>query len=89
MFFLGLAPPDHALAYLREQAARADGHLAEYRALEASRAWDATPLERYGRVALEYGIRQARMQRDWASWAVERLATGREGDAPRPDADQG
>lgn len=74
VFFLSLAGPERAAGFFRDQAELAGQRLAGYHGLAESRDWDADDLERYGRIALEYGIRLAAMQRDWANWAAGQLS---------------
>ncbi|AEV86474.1 PadR family transcriptional regulator [Actinoplanes sp. SE50] len=73
VFFLSLAGPERAAGFFRDQADLAGQRLSGYHDLVESRTWDAGTLERYGRIALEYGIRLAAMQRDWAIWAAGQL----------------
>ncbi|OLB81362.1 MAG: PadR family transcriptional regulator [Actinobacteria bacterium 13_2_20CM_2_71_6] len=73
-FFLGLAEPARARRYLSRQAELADGRMARLRELEGSVDWDGGPLSTHGRLALEYGLRLAAMQRDWATWAATQIA---------------
>jgi hypothetical protein len=75
VFFLGLASPDRARHYLSRQAELADEYLAKLRQLESSRDWDGGPLSTHGRLALEYGLCLAAMQRDWATWAATQIDT--------------
>jgi DNA-binding PadR family transcriptional regulator len=79
VFFLGVLTPLEATAYVGLEAARA----AEARtSLEALRgAVDRGEDQRsvYGRLALEYGLRLAAMQEEWAKWAVGQIEA-----RPRP-----
>jgi DNA-binding PadR family transcriptional regulator len=70
VFFLGLTSPGRARDYLTRQAELAGQRLAALRDLESSMDWDDGPLTNNGRLALEYGLRFAAMQRDWATWAA-------------------
>ncbi|MGC0415249.1 PadR family transcriptional regulator [Embleya sp. AB8] len=74
VFFLDTLDPAEARAYLAAQAEAAAGMHAGLRAVEADVPWDDSPLSVYGRVALEYGLRLAQMQREWAEWAAEQVA---------------
>jgi DNA-binding PadR family transcriptional regulator len=85
VFFLGLTSPGRARDYLTRQAELADQRLTHLQELEASMDWDDGALTRHGRLALEYGLRLAAMQRDWATWAAAHVDGGR---APASHADQ-
>ena len=85
VFFLGLTSPGRARDYLTRQAELADQRLTHLQELEASMDWDDGALTRHGRLALEYGLRLAAMQRDWATWAAAHVDAGR---APASRADQ-
>jgi DNA-binding PadR family transcriptional regulator len=75
VFFLGLTDPTRARRYLTRQAELADERLGQLRQLESSRDWGDGPLTTHGRLALEYGLRLAAMQRDWAAWAASQVGT--------------
>ncbi len=77
VFFLDLTSPSRARDYLTRQAELADQRLAQLRELESSIDWDHGPLSTHGRLALEYGLRLAVMQRDWATWAAAHVDGGR------------
>ena len=84
VFFLGLADRARARRYLTRQAELAEQRLARLRETESSVDWDGGPLSTHGRLAMEYGMRLAAMQRDWAQWAATQL-DATEGRAARPD----
>jgi PadR family transcriptional regulator, regulatory protein AphA len=69
VFFLDLVSPDEAIEYLRRQVAYAADRLADLEAIKTAVAGEQGPLAVYGRIALEWGIRQSAMVRDWATWA--------------------
>ncbi|MEC3982257.1 PadR family transcriptional regulator [Amycolatopsis sp. H20-H5] len=73
VFFLGELPPRQAEGYLRGRAAAAAELEAGYRALGEQIGHKTSPLAVYGRVALEWGLRFAEMQREWAEWAVREV----------------
>jgi PadR family transcriptional regulator, regulatory protein AphA len=75
VFFLGLTDPTHAQQYLQRQAELAQQRLDGLRETENSVDWDDGPLSTHGRLALEYGLRLATMQRDWATWAATQINT--------------
>lgn len=73
VFFLDRIAGEQARAYLAAQGAAAEARGAGLAALEESVAWDDGPLSTYGRIALEYGKRQAAMQASWAAWAAAQI----------------
>ncbi|MFJ9415015.1 PadR family transcriptional regulator [Streptomyces sp. NPDC101227] len=76
VFFLGVLTPLEARAYLlsrAEAASRAHGALKH---IDEVTPWDDDMISVYGRLALEYGLRQTAMQEEWARWAAEEV--GRE-----------
>ncbi|MEU0937107.1 MULTISPECIES: PadR family transcriptional regulator [unclassified Embleya] len=75
VFFLDTLDPDEARDYLAAQAEAAAGTHTGLRAMEASVEWDDSPLSVYGRIALEYGLRLSQVQREWAQWATEQVAS--------------
>jgi DNA-binding PadR family transcriptional regulator len=72
VFFLGLLPPERALAYLAEQEQAHRAKLARYEAYAEECKID-DPSQRWFRVALEAGIRTERAMADWAAWSVKTL----------------
>jgi len=81
VFFLGLVDRARAGAYLSRQAELAAERLAQLQGLESSLDWDDGPLSTHGRLALEYGLRLAAMQRDWAQWAATQVDTAHRSDS--------
>src|SRR5262249_37108384 len=79
VFFLGQLEPDQAAAYLRRRAEVAAEQHESLAALDRVVAEGEAPLSFYGRLALEWGLRQAATQREWAEWAEARISsrTGR------------
>jgi PadR family transcriptional regulator, regulatory protein AphA len=75
VFFLGLADPARARKYLTRQAQLAQQRLDRLHETENALDWDDGPLSTHGRLALEYGLRLATMQRDWATWAATQINT--------------
>ncbi|MEU2788552.1 PadR family transcriptional regulator [Streptomyces sp. NPDC007100] len=73
VFFLGVLTPLEARAFLLQQAERAARAHARYQNLADAGPWDAEMLAVYGRIALEFGIRQTAMVEDWAKWAAEEI----------------
>lgn len=67
VFLLSEVPPEQAREYMTAYAARADVELARLRQLRDSlQPWDAGAVDFYGGAALEYGLRLAAMDGDWA-----------------------
>lgn len=85
VFFLHQAGAPAARRYLELWGERFDGYHAELTALLESTDWDnTTRYGGFGRLTLEWGLRYAEMNREWAKWAVGHVPP----DGPdRPDAD--
>lgn len=67
VFLLGEIPPDQAREYMAAYAARADDDLARLTELRDSlQPWGDSDAEFYGGAALDYGLRVAAMESDWA-----------------------
>jgi DNA-binding PadR family transcriptional regulator len=75
VFFLGLMTDAEATAFLGVEAARAAEEGAALRELERSVDWGEDPLSVHGRLALEYGLRLAATQEEWARWAAGQIAS--------------
>lgn len=73
VFFLDLATDEQARAVLAERAERATADHRRLTELRSGPADEDGPLTVNGRIALEYGLRRAEMERDWARWAAEQL----------------
>jgi DNA-binding PadR family transcriptional regulator len=73
VFFLGVLSRAEAVTYLELEAHRAGQERAELERLEAAVEWGDDQLSVHGRLALEYGMRLADMQQQWARWAAERI----------------
>lgn len=68
VFLLGEIPPEAARDYVTRVAEFADETLARYRRIRDSVPWADSPTPFYARAALEYGLRTAAMEADWARW---------------------
>lgn len=69
VFFLDKVSREEAIGYLRHQAeSAAEQHRELSKIVEAVES-DGDPLARYGRLALEWGLRAAAMREGWATWA--------------------
>lgn len=88
VFFLGNVGAGQARDYLARAGERAAGQLERLRAVEKAVSWDDDNLSVYGRLVLEYGLRFAAMQRDWAEWALAELATRGRVAGGEPEAHQ-
>ena len=74
VFLLGELPPDQARDHLVAIAAHADSELARLQHQHDSlQPWGDSDEEFYGGAALQYGLRTAEMEGDWARAQVEAL----------------
>jgi DNA-binding PadR family transcriptional regulator len=72
VFLLGEVSGTQAREYLETLAAHADDELKRYETLRDSVPWDDdSDDDFFSRAALEYGIRTAAMEAEWARWAIE------------------
>lgn len=70
VFLLGEVSAAQALENLEQLAAGADAALKRYEGIRDSVQWDDSDRDFYGRIALEYGLRRAVMDGEWARWAM-------------------
>ncbi|WP_449061873.1 PadR family transcriptional regulator [Planomonospora algeriensis] len=70
-FLLPLLEPEESVALLRREARVYGARLAELEAVEASKPREQG--SHFGRYALDLGIRQLRMMRDWAEETADRI----------------
>ncbi|GCD36274.1 PadR family transcriptional regulator [Streptomyces chrestomyceticus JCM 4735] len=75
VFFLGALTPLEARTYLLQQAERSARAHADYRALADAGDWEGETLAVYGRIALEFGLRQTAMVEEWANWAAAEITS--------------
>lgn len=73
VFFLDNLEPARARDYLAARASAAARQEATLREVEESVPWDDSTWSLYGRMALEYGLRLAAMQQEWADWATDQV----------------
>ncbi|MFD8816256.1 PadR family transcriptional regulator [Streptomyces sp. NPDC059627] len=73
VFFFSLATDDQARSVLAERAELAGAYYDRLAELRTELEQDEGPLTANGRIALEYGLRWAEMEREWARWAAEQL----------------
>lgn len=77
VFFLGVLTPLEARTFLLQQAERAARAHALYQEVADSSDWDEEMVAVYGRIALEFGLRQTAMMEGWAKWAAEEINSDR------------
>ncbi|MFG2138799.1 PadR family transcriptional regulator [Streptomyces sp. NPDC048650] len=73
VFFLGVLTPLEARTYLLSRAEAASRSHGALERLDENIPWDDDMISVYGRLALEYGLRQTAMQEEWARWAAEEV----------------
>lgn len=73
VFFLWAVDPDEALAYLEREAAAYKSFHDLLEQVKTSTSWDRNESDRYGRIALENGLRALAAYEDWARWAIDEL----------------
>lgn len=69
-FMLGEVSPDDARVFLLRLVEDARGRSAELHTLRDEVAWDDSIGDHFGRIALEWGLRFADLQIQWAQWAL-------------------
>jgi DNA-binding PadR family transcriptional regulator len=73
VFFLGSVDPGAARAYLeREAEAQRRFHELLVEVRDAT-AWDDSAFDRFGRIALEHGLRVSHTTEEWARWAASEV----------------
>ena len=73
VFFLGVLDDEQRRAVLTELTETAQRDQAAMEQIRRSVDWDDSDLSRYGRIALEWGVRFATMRREWADWAANEI----------------
>lgn len=73
VFFLGALRPDQAKAYLEREAAVHENLEQLLTGIARDTDWDTGSFNRYGRLVIESGIRYARTQAEWATWAADQI----------------
>lgn len=78
VFLLGELPAEAARTYAVDFAHHAGSELERLERLRDSFHWGTDDPDFYGRAALEFGLRDAAMEREWAHWLIgaidERIA---------------
>ena len=73
IFLLGELPADDARKYALTFAQHAASELKRLEHLRDSISWGETDAAFYGRAALEFGLRDAAMEEQWARWLVKSI----------------
>ena len=73
VFLLGEVSAAEARNYAVSMAEHADADLARYRQIRDSIEWGEPGADFFSRAALEYGLRNAAMEAEWARWLVAEL----------------
>ncbi|MFN8040971.1 MAG: PadR family transcriptional regulator [Acidimicrobiales bacterium] len=73
VFFLWTVDPDQARAYLEHEAEVHRRHHELMLELARSISWDESVFDRFGRLALENGLRISDTNERWARWAAEQV----------------
>ena len=77
VFLLGQIPSEEARAYVVAFAEHAETDLTRYEHQRDSVPWSDDPADApadfFGRAALEYGLRNAVMEADWARWLIDEM----------------
>lgn len=73
VFFLDAVEPAQARDYLERRGATALKKHEYLSALRDAVAHGEGPLSVYGRLAIDWGLRFAAMEREWATWAAEQI----------------
>ncbi|MDY6998074.1 MAG: PadR family transcriptional regulator [Actinomycetota bacterium] len=73
VFLLGEIPPEQARDYVTRIAEFADQALDRYRHIRDSVPWSDSAADFYARAALEYGLRTAEMEAQWARWLADAI----------------
>lgn len=74
VFLLDAVPAATAREYLTQLAKYADAELKRYEGIRDSAGWVIdSDADFYARAALEYGLRTAGMEAQWARWAITKI----------------
>lgn len=73
VYFLGSLPPDKAREYLTWLGGTYAAQAEDLREISDKLAELTSDTSRYSRLAAEYGIRNAAMTAEWATWAITQL----------------
>jgi len=76
VFFLWMLRPADAAAYLRAEAVRHREQVARYESVGNEIPVERHPADRWGRIALEAGIRYENTMAEWALWAADEIEGG-------------
>jgi len=78
VFFLWAVEPDDARAYLEREAAAYRSFHELLEDVKDSTDWDRDEFDRYGRIALENGLRALAAYEEWARWAITQVEAKRQ-----------
>ncbi|SDX98109.1 DNA-binding transcriptional regulator, PadR family [Amycolatopsis xylanica] len=73
VFFLSVLSPEEARTYLQQNLAVFEERLEALREIERVTEWGPNLGAKYGRISLEFGLRQLTMLRDWAEWSLKQF----------------
>lgn len=73
VFLLSEMPAEDARTYVDGIAATADEALARYEEIRDTEPWTDTAEDFYARAALEYGLRSAALEAEWARWLLNEI----------------
>ncbi len=75
VFFLWAIDPEQARGYLEREADQQRRFHELLEVVEQTIDWDESGFDRFGRLALENGLRVAEANEAWARWAAEQVGT--------------
>lgn len=73
VFFLGILPPEEAKIYLQQNLEVFTQRLEALHEIERVTEWGTGDGSKYGRISLEFGLRQLRMLQEWAEWSLKQF----------------
>lgn len=82
IFLLGQVPAEEARTYVSGVEKHADSEHARFERMRDSIRWSEDPADApadfFGRAALEYGLREAAMETQWARWLLSEMRARQE-----------
>jgi hypothetical protein len=73
VFFLNSIPVEQARELFAARRERVRAEQERLREIAVAIAGDSDPISIDGRIALEFGLRKAQMELEWAEWAIDQL----------------